>query len=72
MIDQKILSYTLFGALILLVIAMCFVAVFQPYGDLTRIKLYNIEIIQALLIPFAGIVGAVLKGMADAASKKSD
>jgi high-affinity K+ transport system ATPase subunit B len=62
MIDQKILSYVLMGITILLILAIVFVAVIGPYGSRECSTPYNLAVIQALLIPFTGVIGALLRG----------
>jgi NADH:ubiquinone oxidoreductase subunit H len=62
---SKFVQHALLATMIILVITMCYVAVVQPYGDTTKIKLYNVEMIQTLMIPFAGVMGAIIKGLID-------
>lgn len=59
-INVKILSYVFLFCIVGLVAAIVYVAIAFPYGDLIKTKVYNLEVIQALMIPLTGFIGALL------------
>jgi ABC-type multidrug transport system permease subunit len=43
-----------------IVAAIIYIAIALPYGDLSKTKVYNLEIIQILMIPLTAFIGALL------------
>ena len=72
MINPKVITYVLLFCLVILVVSMSYICMFGVYGELTRTKLYTVEVVQALLVPAAGILAALLMGLAKKKDDSSD
>lgn len=59
-INVKILSYVFLFCIVAIVAAIVYVAIAWPYGDLIKTKIYNLEVIQALMIPLTAFIAALL------------
>ena len=60
----KLIVWGLGLCLLLFTVTMCYIGAAAPFGDFTRQKLYNLDIIQTLMIPCAAILalfGVALK-----------
>ena len=59
-INIKVLSYVFLFCIVAIVAAIVYVAIAWPYGDLIKTKIYNLEVIQALMIPLTAFIAALL------------
>lgn len=59
MLNPKILSYGFLVCIVCLIFAIIYVAIALPYGSLEKVKVYNLGIINALLVPMAALLGAL-------------
>ena len=59
-INLKFLCNAFLVCIVLLVLAIVYVAIALPYGELTKIKQLNLEIISSLITPLGLFIGALL------------
>lgn len=58
-LNIKYLQNTLLVCIVLLTLAIVYICAFGVYSDITRPKLYTIDVAQCLMIPLTAFLGAL-------------